>query len=68
MAGKFRAYNRGPEGNMRVYGQKDPPDYDLSKVTTQVALLYGTRDPLASLLVRYFIKICFNFSQFSSDT
>merc|ERR1711879_41838 len=45
--GKFQKYDWGRKGNEIEYGQKDPPAYDLSKVTTPIALLSGSHDILA---------------------
>ena len=41
---RFRPYNYGSETNMIVYGQSHPPDYDLSKVTSPVALIWADND------------------------
>merc|ERR1712002_1060388 len=41
---KFAKYNYGEEGNMEHYGQKTAPEYDLSKVTAPVSLLWGAND------------------------
>lgn len=46
---KFRQYDYGAEENKRVYGQEEPPDYDASKVRTNVTLFCGRNDWLCSL-------------------
>nr|CAI5863806.1 unnamed protein product [Callosobruchus analis] len=43
-SGHFRQYDYGVLRNLEVYNQSNPPDYDISKVTCPVALLYGTND------------------------
>ncbi|XP_018019014.1 uncharacterized protein LOC108675500 [Hyalella azteca] len=40
----MRMYNFGPAENMRRYGQPDPPRYDLSTVTSPVAVIWGPGD------------------------
>lgn len=46
-SGKFRQFDFGKRGNVREYGNEEPPEYDLSKVTPKVALFYGENDWLA---------------------
>ncbi|XP_026468933.1 lipase 3-like [Ctenocephalides felis] len=41
---KFRQYDYGQLGNLELYGFPEPPDYDLSKITTPVALYIGPND------------------------
>ncbi|XP_067204975.1 lipase 3-like isoform X2 [Linepithema humile] len=41
---KFRAYDYGREKNMQIYNATIPPDYDLSRITVPIALMYGTND------------------------
>jgi hypothetical protein len=36
----------GYEKNMRLYGQSDAPDYDLSKIQMPIAIFSGHGDPL----------------------
>lgn len=47
----FKAYDYGPQENIFRYNQMMPPVYDLSKVTTRVAILYGNGDAFANSLV-----------------
>ncbi|XP_066999665.2 lipase 3 [Anabrus simplex] len=47
--GHFRQYDYGIFGNKAKYGQWSPPDYDLSKITAPVYLLYSENDWLAGL-------------------
>lgn len=47
-AGKVIMYDYGKLKNKRVYGQSDPPVYDLSKITLPVYLFYGENDLLAT--------------------
>lgn len=32
---------------MEMYGSKQPPEYDLSKITANIHILYGTNDRIA---------------------
>lgn len=41
---KFQQYHHGTEMNMKIYGTPEPPQYDLSKVRTNIHLLHGTND------------------------
>lgn len=43
-AGKFRQYDYGVRGNLEKYGTPQPPDYDLSKVTSPVYMYYAEND------------------------
>lgn len=44
LSGQFRRFDHGPRRNMERYGSRDPPNYDLSKITRPVVLHYGGRD------------------------
>ncbi|KAK9298988.1 hypothetical protein QLX08_007897 [Tetragonisca angustula] len=44
ISGKFRKFDYGAAGNMKNYGQEQPPDYNLGNVSVPVALYYGTND------------------------
>lgn len=55
LLGKFRQYDYGILGNMNKYGQLFPPDYDLGKITSPVALYYGSNDFFASTIVNIYI-------------
>jgi len=45
----FRAFDYGSAAeNEQHYGQRTPPDYDLSKLTQPLALFTGGKDPLGS--------------------
>lgn len=46
-SGKFQMFNYGPEENIKIYNQTDPPTYDPSKVPVPVVLFSGTADWLA---------------------
>ncbi|KAJ8917545.1 hypothetical protein NQ315_005594 [Exocentrus adspersus] len=47
-SGVFRNYDHGWRKNMDIYGQMDPPAYNLSKVPVPVALYVGKNDILAT--------------------
>jgi len=44
---KFEMYDFGEKENMKKYGQKTPPVYDLGKITVPVYLHAGSYDELA---------------------
>ncbi|KAG5869559.1 hypothetical protein JTB14_035885 [Gonioctena quinquepunctata] len=44
----FQKYDYGEEENLKIYGVKKPPAYDLSRVTFPVALFTGANDWYAS--------------------
>lgn len=41
---------------MEMYGSQEPPEYDLSKITTKIHILYGTNDRIAPPEVRLLKK------------
>nr|XP_012231417.1 PREDICTED: lipase 3-like isoform X1 [Linepithema humile] len=43
-SGKFRAYDYGREKNIQIYNATVPPDYDLSRITTPIALIHSDSD------------------------
>jgi lysosomal acid lipase/cholesteryl ester hydrolase len=45
--GKFQKYDYGKERNMEKYGQDYPPVYNVTGITTPIALFYTTNDWLA---------------------
>lgn len=44
---RFCRYDFGRDTNMIAYGQSEPPDYDLSKVTVPVMIFYSPKDWLS---------------------
>lgn len=44
LGARFAKYDYGIDENMKLYGTKKPPLYDLSKVTAPVAIFYGKND------------------------
>lgn len=49
-AAKFQKYDYGTEENMKKYGTKQPPEYDLSKISgIPVAMMVGTSDLLGDV-------------------
>ncbi|XP_047999471.1 lysosomal acid lipase/cholesteryl ester hydrolase-like [Leguminivora glycinivorella] len=44
---KFAMFDYGVKGNLDKYGRRNPPDYPLSKVTTNVAIMSGKLDTLS---------------------
>jgi hypothetical protein len=53
-AGEFGQFDFGEKKNMEKYGQATPPNYNLSLVTSPVALYYGENDKLVPVQVRQF--------------
>nr|CAH7735119.1 unnamed protein product [Callosobruchus chinensis] len=41
---RFAQYDYGVIRNLELYNQPSPPDYDISKITSPVAMLYGKND------------------------
>ncbi|XP_063367969.1 lipase 1-like [Cydia amplana] len=48
-SGKFAQFDYGPSNNVLVYGEINPPEYDLRKVSTKAAILYGENDMMATM-------------------
>lgn len=44
--GTFARYDYGNRANMEIYGQKSPPEYDLSAINIPIALVAGSGDEL----------------------
>lgn len=51
-SGEFTKFDYGPKRNLREYGQKTPPSYNLTKVTTPTAFYFGHDDQSVGLDVR----------------
>lgn len=47
-AGRFCQYDYGKQLNLRVYGSKQPPDYNMTKVTVPVAYFYSKHDAVVA--------------------
>ncbi|CAG9768674.1 unnamed protein product [Ceutorhynchus assimilis] len=47
--GTFRKYDYGPKGNLKHYGQADPPHYNLSAVTAPIAFFDAEKDGFLSI-------------------
>ncbi|KAJ3622053.1 hypothetical protein MTP99_002585 [Tenebrio molitor] len=43
-SGKFKKFDYGRTKNLEVYGQEEPPEYDLGRVKVPAYLLYGKND------------------------
>ena len=43
-SGKFSKFDYGPSENLEVYGQDEPPEYMLERVTVPVATYRGLND------------------------
>ncbi|KAI8434022.1 hypothetical protein MSG28_012173 [Choristoneura fumiferana] len=48
LSGNLAQYDYGVEKNMLLYGTSEPPEYNLSKVTAKMVLLYGENDLVAT--------------------
>ncbi|XP_047996241.1 lipase 1-like [Leguminivora glycinivorella] len=46
---RFSSFDFGPSMNLKIYKSFGPPDYDLNKVTTRIALYLGRNDPFAKI-------------------
>ena len=44
----FKAFDYGPEENVRLYGTVEPINYDLSRVTAPVYIFWSPKDTYAS--------------------
>jgi len=45
----FRDFDYGPRGNLKQYGQKSPPVYDVTKINVPTALFMGEKDDLGDV-------------------
>lgn len=45
--GKFNQFDYGLEGNIEAYNSSEPPDYDLSLITSRVQLIYSNGDGIS---------------------
>ena len=43
----FHAFDYGKDGNEEIYGQTDPPEYEIEKITAPVAVYWADNDWLA---------------------
>ncbi len=48
-SGKFAKYDWGAKKNMQIYGTKEPPIYNLTKIEFPVHLFVGEYDRLADV-------------------
>ena len=48
-SGEFKMFDYGEKKNLKVYGSKRPPFYDLSRITFPVNLYVGKYDKLADV-------------------
>jgi len=46
---EFKNFDYGDKQNLKIYGQKSPPLYDLSKIKIPVHLYVGKYDKLADV-------------------
>lgn len=46
----FQQYDYGPKDNLKYYGQKFPPKYNVSKITQRAYFMYGMNDWLANYI------------------
>jgi lysosomal acid lipase/cholesteryl ester hydrolase len=45
-SGNFQKYDYGKTKNLEIYGEKEPPHYNLTAITAPVALYWGENDAL----------------------
>ncbi|XP_050514665.1 uncharacterized protein LOC114329267 isoform X1 [Diabrotica virgifera virgifera] len=55
-SGHFRRYDYGSSKNLKLYGSKVPPDFNISLITAPVDLYYGENDFLADLKYQFLRK------------
>jgi hypothetical protein len=48
----FRKFDYGHRRNLEIYGNPNPPDFNISKVTVPTAILHGNYDHLTRIEVR----------------
>lgn len=46
-AGKFQKFHYNATRNMEMYGSEQAPEYELSKISANIHILYGTNDRIA---------------------
>lgn len=49
LSGKFQRYDEGVEGNLQRYGLNEPPEYNVSLISSSIVLLAAKNDGLSSL-------------------
>jgi len=42
--GNFRKYDYGPGKNQYLYGTREPPEYDIKKITVPIFIIYARND------------------------
>jgi lysosomal acid lipase/cholesteryl ester hydrolase len=52
-SGKFQKFDYGRIKNFELYGQDEPPQYDLGQIKVPTYLLYGKNDVFTSKKVMY---------------
>ncbi|KAF3426646.1 hypothetical protein E2986_10919 [Frieseomelitta varia] len=67
-SGKFQKFDYGVVGNIKKYGQKNPPDYNLGNVKLPVYLYYGANDMFVDVQdLHQLYKSLPNVQKFLSD-
>lgn len=56
LSGKFQKFDY-LDGNVKEYGTKEPPEYDVSKITTKFHVFYGEEDLVMSKAVSSYFQI-----------
>lgn len=64
LTGRFHKLDHGPSKNLKLYGNRRVPDYNLTNIQTKVHILYGTNDFLVKPEVFYLMAIIFIELQF----
>lgn len=49
----FRRFDYGTKKNLKVYGRKTPPKYDVSKIRAQFFIMYAVNDWTCTMNVSY---------------
>lgn len=66
-SGKFQRFDYKSSANLRIYGQAEPPAYNIRNVTTNMFVYYGVKDFLTTVKVnlcnlgnfKYYFSISF---------
>lgn len=45
--GLFRQYDHGEKKNLAIYGQSEPPAYNISNIKARISLYFGDNDNMA---------------------
>lgn len=61
-AGKFQKFHYNATRNMEMYGSEEAPEYDLSNISANIHILYGTNDRIAPSEVSPPKRVSYDFN------